>query len=300
MNTEKFFLENIKNGQEFTAKLMIMKILHKDPEKIVVLLADKSGDLKGTLQNQKDDIDIGTVIEVQGIKDNTINIKSYSIIQDYNLDDFLPCVKRPIEDIMKDIEELSKKYILSPEGRALDDYFFTNEEFLQDFKRGIGGVAMHHNYIGGLAEHTLNVMYLTSVLCERYNCRNTEIAVLSAKLHDIGKLQELDYKGPFKYTLRGSLEGHIILGTQMINNAFKELSLEFSEDFKNRIRGCIVQHHGKLEYGSPRERNLEESFIVNYADTIDATMNRIVQIKDKTEINTWSEYDRKLETKLFL
>lgn len=45
---------------------------------------------------------------------------------------------------------------------------------------------------------------------------------------------------------------------------------------------------------------MEEAFILNYADSIDATMNKITQMKEKTESNTWSEYDRRLETKLYL
>jgi len=67
-----------------------------------------------------------------------------------------------------------------------------------------------------------------------------------------------------------------------------------------RIKGCLVQHHGKYEYGSPREMNMEESFIVNYADSIDATMNKISQIKDKTQSGNWSENDKRIETKLYL
>ena len=59
--------------------------------------------------------------------------------------------------------------------------FLKMKNFLDKFKRGIGGVSMHHNYIGGLAEHTLNVMYLTIMLCERYDCRRTETAILSSK-----------------------------------------------------------------------------------------------------------------------
>ena len=43
----------------------------------------------------------------------------------------------------------------------------------------------------------------------------------------------------------------------------------FNEDFIRRIKGCIVQHHGKLEYGSPKKANMEESIILNYADTVD-------------------------------
>ena len=65
------------------------------------------------------------------------------------------------------------------------------------------------------------------------------------------------------------------------------------------MKGCIVQHHGKLEYGSPREMKMEESFILNSADSIDATMNKISQMKEKTPPNNWSEYDRKLETRVY-
>ena len=45
---------------------------------------------------------------------------------------------------------------------------------------------------------------------------------------------------------------------------------------------------------------MEESFILNSADSIDATMNKIEQIKEKTEAGNWSEYDRRIETRLYL
>ena len=86
----------------------------------------------------------------------------------------------------------------------------------------------------------------------------------------------------------------------MIDRAFINAGVPFSEDFRRRIKGCITQHHGKIEYGSPRAANMEESFILNYADTIDATMNKIEQIKENTNFDTWSEYDRRIETKLYL
>ena len=143
-------------------------------------------------------------------------------------------------------------------------------------------------------------MYLTIMLCERYNCRNREIAILAAKLHDIGKIYELYYDGPFKYTLRGEMEGHIVIGTEMLDKAFNDNPGFYSDDFIIRMKGCIVQHHGKLEYGSPREMRMEESFILNSADSIDATMNKIEQIKEKTEAGNWSEYDRRIETRLYL
>ena len=300
MSKKENFLCDAKNESNIKISLMVMKILVKDSSKVVCILVDKSGEIKANIPCKEGDIKEGSVIEITGFKDRNLDVKKYNLISDYILTDYLPTVKRPIEEIMADIDVYSNKYIISSEGKALNDYFFKDEIFLDKFKRGIGEVSIHHNYIGGLAEHTLNVMYLSAMLCERYECRRTETALLAAKLHDIGKIYELYYDGPFKYTLRGEMEGHIVIGVELIDKAIRENPTLYSEDFVTRIKGCIVQHHGKLEFGSPRSMKMEESFIVNYADSIDATMNKISQVKDKTEPGNWSEYDRRIETKLYL
>lgn len=293
MDSKENFLCDIKSGETVKLSLMVMKIIYKDASKTVCMLADKSGEIKANIHTKNNEIKEGKVLEVEGTRDINLDVKKFEFVSEYNASDYLPTVKRPIEEIMNEIEEYTRAYVTSEEGKALNDYFFKDEEFLDKFKRGIGGVSMHHNYIGGLAEHTLNVMHLTSVLCDRYDCRRSEIAMLAAKLHDIGKIYELYYDGPFKYTLRGEMEGHIVIGVQMIDEAVRKNPEKFSEDFVYRIKGCITQHHGKLEYGSPREAKMEEAFIVNFADSIDATMNKITQVKEKTESGTWSEEDRK-------
>lgn len=296
---KEVFLSDIKNDSEIKISLMVMRIIFKDTSKVVCILADRSGEIKATIQNKKGDIVEGKVLKIEGKKDNNLEVKKYEFLDEYDPTEYLPTVKRDIDDIMAEIELYTEEYIISREAKALNDYFFKNDDFLDKFKRGIGGVSMHHNYIGGLAEHTLGVMHLTIMLCEKYNCRNKEIAILAAKLHDIGKIYELYYDGPFKYTLRGEMEGHIVIGTEMLDRAFLEKPGFYSEDFIIRMKGCIVQHHGKLEYGSPREMKMEESFILNSADSIDATMNKISQMKEKTAPNNWSEYDRKLETRVY-
>lgn len=301
MTHKKEFLKEIDMNKNFKTSLMVMKKIHKDSNMTTYILTDRSEEIKARISN-KFKLKPGQVIEIESKKEPTMDeVKSVRIIEaGYELDDYLPKVKRPIQDILKEIEDISDEYIKSEEAKILNDYFFKDEEFLDKFKKGIGGVSMHHNYIGGLAEHTLGVMYLSKVLCDRYNCKNKEVTILGAKLHDIGKLYELEYRGPFKYTLQGELEGHIAIGVQMIDKAINEINNEFSEDFIRRVKGCIIQHHGKLEYGSPRECNMEESFIINFADGIDATMNKINQIKDKNKSDGWSDYDRRLETRLYL
>ncbi len=216
------------------------------------------------------------------------------------MEDFLPTVDRPIEEIMNEIEEISRDEFKSKECIELNNYFFKDQEFLEKFKRGIGGVSQHHNYIGGLAEHTLNVMYLAKMLCYRYNVKNKELAILAAKLHDIGKTEELSTSGPFTYTLKGEMEGHIVIGVEMLQRAFNYNVKAYSEDFKQRVKACIIQHHGKVEYGSPRSPKLEESYVVHYADYIDANMNKIAIVKKDVKENTWSQYDRRIEGKIYV
>ena len=298
MTEQKNYLKDLKDGN-VKISLMINKKLYKEGNKIVYLLSDKSGYINAKIP-AKLKLDIGQVIEVEGVKDFVIDVSQVKMIENYDVKDYLPSVDRDIDEIMEEIEDISRECIISPQGKMLDDYFFKNEEFLEKFKKGIGGVSMHHNYIGGLAEHTLGVMYLTKILCDIYDCRRREIAVLSAKLHDIGKIYEMDYSGPFKYTLEGELEGHIVMGVQMVDRAINDLKVPFSDDFVARIKGCITQHHGKLEYGSPKKANMEESIILNFADNVDATLNKINQIKSETKKDSWSAYDKKMETRLYL
>lgn len=293
---KNIFLKDIDENKQLKTNLMVIKYLHRDAHKYVYNLTDKSGQIKAKLPTK---VDIGSVISIDCKKSSILDICEFEEVKDYSLKDYLPTVKTSLDDIMSEIEAISNECIISKEGKLLNEYFFGDKSFIEKFRESIGGVSMHHNYIGGLAEHTLGVMYLTKTLCDRYGCRKREIAVLSAKLHDIGKIYELEYHGPFKYTLQGELEGHIIIGLQMLDRAFNNIDYDFNDNFIRRIKGCVTQHHGKIEYGSPRSCNMEESFILNFADTVDATMNKISQMRENNKENEWSEYDRKLETKLY-
>ncbi|NOH15407.1 HD domain-containing protein [Clostridium cochlearium] len=295
------FIKDIEPGKKIKGSFMIMKILYKDENnRTIMYIGDNTGELKASIIEGDYELQKGDVIECEAVFETILKVESFSKQDEFKLEDYLPSVKRPIEDILKEIEDISKEEFKSEEIIILDRYFFRNNNFLYKFKRGTGGARQHHNYIGGLAEHTLNVMYMAKILAYRYNCRNKEIAILGAKLHDIGKTEEYFVEGPFSYTLRGEMEGHIVIGVTMLEEAFREKPELYSEEFKNRMKGCIVQHHGKMEYGSPKTPNTEEAYIVHYADYVDATMNKVAQIKEGLDPNTWSDYDRRIAGKLYI
>ncbi|MFD3158615.1 HD domain-containing protein [Haloimpatiens sp. FM7330] len=211
-------------------------------------------------------------------------------------------IKKPFKSVNQLISEMNKISIeefKSIESITLNDYFFKNEEFLNKFINCTGGAGMHHHYKHGLLEHTLSVMYMAKHIAYRYNCKNKEIAILGAKLHDIGKILEYNLDENFTKTLRGEMEGHVVIGACMLEKAFNEESNIYSDDFKDRIRGCIVQHHGKYEYGAPVQPNTEEAFVVHFADYVDCKFNIIGEVKDKITDNTWSAYEQLLDTKLY-
>lgn len=295
----KKYLKEFKRGEKIEVLLMVNKILNKDSN-IVAYLGDKSGEIKATFKLVDSDIHVGDILLTKGILGDNYKIDEIKKVNDDNLRDYLPSVETSLDSILEELDKISEEEFKSEEAKELNNYFFKNEEFMEMFKNAIGGVYQHHNYLGGLAEHTLGVTYLCKVLCDRYHARYREIAILGAKLHDIGKVFEMDYNGPFKYSLRGELEGHIVIGIAMLEEAFKKNPTNYSEEFKQRLKAIIVQHHGKVEFGSPKSPNTQESFIVHYADYVDATLNKINIVGKNIQKNTWSDYERRIEGKLFM
>jgi len=295
------YVKNTKVGDKIDGLFMVMKVLQEDDGgKVMAYIGDNTGDIKASINSQNYKIKNGDVFRCKGIRESIVQVEYCEKIKNYSLEDFLPICKTPVEDMLNEMENISRQEFKSKEVITLDKYFFQNKEFLNRFKKGIGGVSQHHNYIGGLVEHTLNVMYLTKILAYRYDCRYKDLAILAAKLHDMGKIYEYYYEGPFSFTLRGEMEGHIVIGITMLEEAFKAGGEVYSEEFKKRMKGCIVQHHGKLEYGSPKAPNTQEAYIVHYADYVDATLNKVCQVKEGVKPNTWSNYDRRLEGKLYI
>ncbi|KGM99990.1 HD domain-containing protein [Clostridium botulinum] len=294
------FTKDLNKEENVKTSFMIMKILSRDYGKVTAYIGDKTGDIKAVIEDENNELNVGTVIYVEGSIDGILQVEEFKIETEYNIEDYLPTVKRPIDDILNEIEDISNEEFKSHEVIALNNYFFGNNEFVDKFKKGIGGLKQHHNYIGGLAEHTLNVMYMAKTLAYRYDCRHKEVAILAAKLHDIGKVEEYFVDGPFSVTMRGDMEGHIVIAISMLEDAFREGGDIYSQDFKDRMKGCLVQHHGKQEYGSPKVPNTEEAYIVHFSDYVDATMNKISQVRDITQPDTWSEYDRRIGTRLFI
>jgi 3'-5' exoribonuclease len=132
---------------------------------------------------------------------------------------------------------------------------------------------VHHAYRGGLLEHILKIMEVSSILANQYGARR-DLLIAGALLHDIGKLRELSYNLATEYTVEGNLVGHIVIGVGMLRDAAANFP-EVSQETILEIEHLILSHHGELELGSPVKPMTVEAFLLATVDNLDATLNQI-------------------------
>lgn len=273
-----------------------------------LLLQDKTGNLDGKVWDpnsqgiadyeEKDFIEVfGEVISYNGSLQ--INIKQIrkACEGEYIPADYMPTSDKSVDGMFAElcvyIQQISNDYL----RRAVEYYFSENKEFISAFKAHSAAKTVHHGFSGGLLEHTLSVVKMCEYFAATYSILNKDLLYASAIFHDIGKTKELSPFPDNDYTDDGQLLGHIIIGTEMINEAVLSIP-GFPQKLASELKHCVIAHHGELEYGSPKKPALAEAMALNLADNADAKMQTLTEIfKDKTGTD-WIGYNRMFETNL--
>jgi 3'-5' exoribonuclease len=178
---------------------------------------------------------------------------------------------------------------------SLIDLFFKDQEFVARFKRAPAAKNFHHNYLGGLLEHTLSVCRMAKQVATHYPELNGELLVTAAFLHDIGKMRELKADLQIQYSDEGRLVGHVVLGTAMVDEKFHELK-DFPQGLAVRLRHLILSHHGEYAFGSPKRPKFLEAFALHLIDDLDAKLNGLARFMDRDQqMGTWTDYHRLFE-----
>lgn len=137
---------------------------------------------------------------------------------------------------------------------------------------------IHHAYRSGLLEHILSIAKLMNLLHAHYTSEGVgldrSLLVFGAIFHDIGKLWELDGEGPYSYTDRGRLLGHMSIAVELVERKSLDIP-ELNDRLKDKLKHIILSHHGRLEYGSPKEPMFLEAIIVAMIDDFDSKVNSI-------------------------
>jgi len=158
--------------------------------------------------------------------------------------------------------------------------------------------SVHHAYRAGFLEHVLQMAAVGEMLAKAYSA-DRDLVLAGALLHDIGKLQELDYELATSYSREGRLLGHITLGSAVVGQAAAAIE-GFPPLLLTEIQHLILSHHGRLEFGSPVTPMTVEAFILSSVDDLDAKINMVRQaIKDDTGDGEFTAYHSKLERVLW-
>lgn len=209
--------------------------------------------------------------------------------EEIDLERFIPHSPYDPEERLARLLDLTET-IGNPHLRALLQAFFSDEEFLKQFKRCPAAVAYHHPTIGGLIEHTTSVAELAQLVCQQYPPLNRDMLLAGVLLHDIGKTRELAYEEAFTYTVHGELVGHVTSGVLMIEEKVRGFP-DFPAELLDELRHVILSHHGEYEFGSPKLPMTREALALHYLDNLDAKMEAITRAlaDEAAGDETWTE-----------
>ena len=96
------------------------------------------------------------------------------------------------------------KGVMTPGIRLILENIFSGTLY-DKFLINPAGMRLHHAYIGGLLQHSVDVAGIAQSLADRIGGVDKDLIVAGALLHDIGKIREISSDIGFPYTMEGRL-----------------------------------------------------------------------------------------------
>lgn len=307
------YIKDLKDGDRvfdiYLCKKKLSAVTKNGKQYESVTLQDKTGTIDAKVWEpnnpgigEYDELDYievyGDVTSFQGTLQ--VSVKRIRVCREdeYNPSDYLPVSSKDINTMFNEMLGIIKTIENPYLKKLLQSFFVEDEAFVKAFKNSSAAKSVHHGFIGGLLEHTLSVTKLCDYYSTAYPILKRDLLLTAAMCHDIGKVQELSPFPENDYTDDGQLLGHIVMGAQMIGERAAKIE-GFPHSLKTELQHCILAHHGKYEYGSPKIPALIEAVALNYADDTDAKMETFKEIlENNSETAGWLGFNRLFESNL--
>lgn len=308
------YIETFREGDRvsdiYLCKHMQSLVTKNGKPYVSVILQDKTGTVDAKIWepnsqgiDEFDSLDyvevIGDIASFQG--GLQLNIKRIRVCQpgEYDEKEYLPVSGKNIDEMFAEFTRLIQSVKNNYLHQLLELFFIKSEKIQEAFKKHSAAKSVHHGFIGGLLEHTLGVIRLCDYYCKNYPLLNRDLLITAAALHDIGKLKELSGFPTNDYTDEGQLLGHIVMGSEWISDAIRQIP-DFPMKLARELKHCIIAHHGELEFGSPKKPALAEAVALYYADNTDAKMQTMTELFSTPAAATgdWIGYNRFFESNL--
>lgn len=216
---------------------------------------------------------------------------------EYDPADYMPYSKKDIGQMQEELRGFIDSVQEVHLKKLLQMFFVEDTAFMDVFKLHSAAKTMHHNFAGGLLEHSLSVAKLCDFYAKQYPVLHRDLLITAALCHDIGKVREISGFPENDYTDEGQLIGHIVTGTMMIEEKIKMIE-GFPRKLADELEHCILSHHGELEYGSPKKPALMEAVALSFADNTDAKMEGFQELLDENrdKKDGWFGFSRMFDT----
>lgn len=240
----------------------------------------------------------GLVTSFQGNIQMNISRLRKSEEGEYDPADYIPTTKRDVkqmlEEVLAYVESVKNPYL----SKLLKMFFVEDMAFVNEFKKHSAAKSVHHSFMGGLLEHTLSVTNMCNYFANAYPNIHRDLLITAALFHDMGKIDEISSFPRNDYTDEGQLAGHIFIGAHKLMDAISTIN-GFPKKLANELIHCILAHHGKLEFGSPKVPSLLEAMALHLADNADAKLQTLTEVFEQAGDNMeWLGYNRMFETNL--
>jgi len=185
----------------------------------------------------------------------------------------LPTTRKNIDEMFAQVGSLL--HSMADQGMiALADAYLNDEPMMAAFRHAPAATNVHHAWIGGLLEHTHQLMHLADRMLPLYPHLNRDIVLLSLFLHDLGKTVELEWEKGFNYTMDGQLIGHIVRGAIWLQLkaalAARSSGIRLSSEVVTVLQHILLSHHGQLEHGAAKLPSTPEAIFVAMLDNLEA------------------------------
>lgn len=185
----------------------------------------------------------------------------------------LPSTNRDIDEMFNEVRAVLGS--MEHAGmRALADSYLNDEKLMTEFRQAPAAVNLHHAWIGGLLEHTNQLLRLADAMLPLYPQLNRDVVLMGLFLHDLAKTSELNWEKGFEYTTIGNLMGHVVLGSLLLERKLREVVANNGEKISARARvvlhHIILSHHNEPEFGAAKRPSTPEAIFVSMLDNLDA------------------------------
>lgn len=268
-----------------------------------IKLSDKTGEIDGRLWDNADEVagkfEREDFVRIKGMASNyqgsmQIKMKTLEKVDDSRVEiaNFIEASPRNIEEMVKELHAVATT-VNNGHLRQLMNAFLNDRSFMDAFKHVPAAKTLHHNYIGGLLEHVLELISLARDVAKHFPSVDLDLLIVGSFLHDIGKVRELAVRKSISYTTEGRLLGHISLGYEMIAGKVAEIP-GFPPELGMLLKHITISHHGEYEFGSPKRPKIQEAIIINYLDDLSAKINSFQSTLKKENVTAggWSAFSK--------